>query len=162
RANEQNHKLVSEYLEKYIDLPMAVTDKAEMIQLTHADPSELIEIIRPLLGERQMQQVPVAPRPGVPVTPPPPGTPAPAMNQLTSNSTAIMIAVPASKSILVKASKDELIFIKEYVKLLDVETPYEKVQYIPLKFGQGNSVANILNSVFGTRQSAGRITQGQQ
>lgn len=161
-ANEQKHKLVSEYLEKYIDLPMKPTEKGELIKIEHADPSELIEIIRPLLGERQMQMVPVQPRPGQPQPPPPqPGQPQPMMNQLTSNSTAVMIAVPSSKSILVKASKDEMKFIKEYVTMLDVETPYAKVQYIPLKFGQGNSIANILNSSMGQRQ-AGRMTPGQQ
>jgi hypothetical protein len=52
RATPAKHKLVAEYLEKHIDLANE-GGQTEVLTLQHADPTEVVEIIRPMLGEQQ-------------------------------------------------------------------------------------------------------------
>ncbi len=160
RATKANHELVKKYLDEYIDQPTLVGKKAELIPLKYAVPSTVAGILRNLLGQRVFvpNPTPQPPQPNNPnVRPPvqPPG------QMMTTGTSAVIVPVPSSNSLLVKAEAEEMAFVKLYVEMLDVPPKGGgEHQYVPLKFAQGNSVAEILTSTIGSRvkgQEAGDI-----
>lgn len=163
KATPVKHELVQEYLEKYIDLPLDPNQaKAKLFQLKYADPHQIVETIRPLLGTTKPVVV-QQPAPGSPGAPRPPGappTPAPVVQMTTTVGTsAVIMPFPQSRSVLVKANKDEMVQIEQYIKLLDVEVP-QNFEYIKLQHASANAVAGILREVLGS--SPRRIMPGGQ
>ncbi len=148
KATPAKHKLVAEYLAKYIDLPLE-GGESELIKIQHATPSELVEMIRPMLAEQQVVQavVPTASRrPGTPPPPPQPPQPnpppPPVMRQTTS---AILTPIDYMRAILVKAKPDDMAQIKKYIEMLDVPQPPSTYHYITLQYASASTVASILN-----------------
>ncbi|HOM52154.1 MAG TPA: secretin N-terminal domain-containing protein, partial [Phycisphaerae bacterium] len=152
RASEAKHKLVEKYMAEYIDVPLITPDRREVFKLQYADPAELVEQITPLLGRRELYQPP----------PPPPRQgpggqmieqPAPPPQFRSIGSTAVLVPMAASRSILVKATEDEMAQIKEYIGMLDQEAPNEKLQYVELQHGSASNIASVVGAVFGQRAS---------
>ncbi|MBP7934779.1 MAG: hypothetical protein KA354_09050 [Phycisphaerae bacterium] len=155
RATPSKHKLVAEYLEKFIDLPLEKIGQLEVIKLEHTSPTKLAEMIRPMLGEQKIIEVPqpVA-QPG---QPPPPRQPPRVINVGT---TAVLTPLEQSRSILVKAKSDEMVRVKEFIELLDVPADEEAYQYIVLKHGSASNIAGILSTTFSSRGSSGGRAYG--
>jgi len=150
RATPSKHKLVAEYLEKFIDLPLEKIGQLEVIKLEHTSPTKLAEMIRPMLGEQKIIEVPQpAAQPG---QPPPPRQPPRVINVGT---TAVLTPLEQSRSILVKAKSDEMVRVKEFIELLDVPADEEAYQYIVLKHGSASNIAGILSTTFSSRGSSG-------
>jgi len=149
KATPANHKLVAEYLEKYIDLPFE-GGASELIKLEHADPTQLVELIRPMMSSQQVIQPPA-----------PKGKPAPPPRVVTVGSTAILTPIDHMRAILIKAKQDEIAEVKRYIKELDVPQEEAKHQYVVLEHGNASSITSILTNVFSGRRSA-RGGSGQQ
>lgn len=160
RASQSNHAKVKELLKTYIDLPLKRGTKFELVKLEHADPVTVVNMVQPLMGERQVIQVPQQPRPQVPGQPPQPQPPMPPPQVMQVGTTAVLMPISARNSILVKANPDEMAIVKQYIEMVDVEGTKDKFQYVSLKYGSANSVANILNMTFGQRPS--RIVAGAE
>ncbi len=147
KATPANHKLVADYLAKYIDLPLD-GGQSELIKVQHATPSELVEMIRPMLAEQQVVAAPVPPpsssrRPGSP--PPQPPQPNPPAVVRQSVSSAILTPIDYMHAILVKAKPDDMAQIKKFVEMLDVPQPEATYHYITLQHGSASAVASVLN-----------------
>ncbi|NLX21395.1 MAG: hypothetical protein GXY55_06945, partial [Phycisphaerae bacterium] len=154
RATPAKHKLVAEYLEKHIDLANE-GGQTEVLTLQHADPTEVVEIIRPMLGEQQLVQPPApAARPGQPQ----PAAPPPRM--VTVGSTAQLTPVPHIRSILVKAPPDEMAQIKRFIEILDVPAEESKYQYVKLEHASATTMASILTTALGGRSSRSSYMPG--
>ncbi|UCD29248.1 MAG: hypothetical protein JSV03_01855, partial [Planctomycetota bacterium] len=155
RASPAKHKLVQELLETYIDIPSGAKDRGELIRLEHADPNEVVNIVKQMLGEMRMVQPPApAVKRGQPPKPPPPA------RMQKEPTTAVLQPVPKMRAILVKAEPDEMEEIKGYIKDLDVPEEESTYKYVILQHAQGSSVASTFSSVFGadprSRRSDGR------
>src|SRR5205814_916801 len=58
-ATPQNHQMVQEYLTKYIDLPPDPNVmRPEIVELKYADPNDVVETVRTLLGDRTAFNIP--------------------------------------------------------------------------------------------------------
>lgn len=151
RASAAKHKLVEKYMAEFIDVPIDRGERREVIKLQYVDPGELVEKITQLLGRREFYQPPAPPpRPG------PNGQmieqPAPPPTFRTVGSSAVLVPMENSKSLLVKSTEDEMIQIKEYIAMLDIEEPDNgKLQYVELKHGSASNIASVLSTVFGQR-----------
>jgi len=142
KATQAKHEEVQKYLKTYIDTPTD-TDLAELITLEYADPAQVIETIKPLLGKSKPYQPPVQQdkKTKKPHQPPP--------RVITIGSSAVMQPVEDMNAILVKADDREMNLIKKYVEMLDKpqqETGFELVQ---LQHADASSLATLLQSAIG-------------
>ncbi len=149
RASEVNHTKIAEYIEKYIDIKSDDELPVEIIKMKFADPGELVELIQPLLGEKQEYQPPSKPvKPGTPPPPPPP------VQIRTVGTTAEMIPLPPLSSILVKANKQEMAKIKAYIEMLDIDTGGdEPFEIVTMNYATASNVANIVRTVISGQRS---------
>ncbi|HPU33626.1 MAG TPA: secretin N-terminal domain-containing protein [Phycisphaerae bacterium] len=172
KATPFKHELVKEYLEKYIDLPLDPNQtKAKLFKLKYANPDQIVETIRPLLGKTMPVAVPT-PAPGTPGgqprppgAPPAPGQPQQVVHMTTTvGTTAVIMPFPQSNSILVKANKDEMVQIEQYIQMLDVDSP-KSYEYIKLQHANASSVAGVLREVLSSgprRVGPGGVTSPGQ
>ena len=150
RATPSKHKMVAEYLEKFIDLPLEQIGQLEVIKIDHTSPTRLVEMIRPMLGEQKIVEVPQpVVQPGHPAPPPQPP------RVISVGTTAVLTPLEQSRSILVKAKSDEMDKVKKFINLLDVEPESEVYQYVVLKFGSASNIAGVLTTTFSSRGSSG-------
>ncbi|NLE59142.1 MAG: hypothetical protein GX616_12330, partial [Planctomycetes bacterium] len=147
-ASPSKHEKIVEFLAR-IDKEGKGTEKLEIIPLEHAEPAEMIEKIRPLLGEsREVQPQAPPPKPGQPPAPPPPPI------RTKVGTTAEMTVVPP-RSILVKAKQKEIDEVKNLIKMLDLPPGEEsKYQVVRLEHADASSVAMVLTSIITGRASS--------
>ncbi len=156
KATPAKHRLIEGYLKTYIDVETEPTQKTEIIQLKHADPATMVNMINPILGERRIVQPPAPPaKPGKKAPPPPP----PRVQNV--NTTAVLTPLPQMRSILVKANDREMKQIKELIDMLDVPEEESKFQFVKLEHAQASSVATILTTALSSGRSP-RPTAGRQ
>jgi len=147
-ASPVKHKRIEELLTKYIDVEGSDPRKKEIIELKHVDPSEMIDLITPFLGEPKMVQQPAPPpKPGQPPTPPPPP-------QIMKVNTSATLTPRPPRSILVEANDKEMREIKELIALLDVPREESKYQVVKLEHADASSVAMVLTSIITGRQTS--------
>ncbi|MGQ9649636.1 MAG: secretin N-terminal domain-containing protein [Phycisphaerae bacterium] len=147
-ASPAKHKRIEELLTKYIDVEGSDPRKKEIIDLKHVDPSEMIDLITPFLGEPKMVQQPAPPpKPGQPPTPPPPP-------QIMKVNTSATLTPRPPRSILVEANDKEMREIKELIALLDVPREESKYQVVKLEHADASSVAMVLTSIITGRTTS--------
>jgi type II secretion system protein D len=133
----------------------------ETIKLKNVEPEELVNEIQPILNienrvymaqmQRQMEQriQEIIGRRGGPQ----------GQQQQTSllagqETIMAVAAVPRLGSVIVSASEDKIEDLKKLIESLDISDPDEKVvKYYKLTYQTPSSLADILNSVFGTAEN---------
>lgn len=138
------------------DVPEAEQTVTEIFEIHHGDPSEIVQLLRILLGDtaggRSARRGRGAqPAPSGRAQPAKPGaskgqTPATSVSIGPSKTPIVLIPEPRRKWIIAKASAEDMKQIAEWIEKLDKKEPVEsESETIPIVYADVSEVANRLN-----------------